>query len=105
MFLSDVTALRHIARPIGNDLYSMSSANAKTVETGDPEIDRMYNQSPVITEFAATYQPDVYKTDGDKDSNQKTLDPNEKSRAPLFSKRYFHKNKQDKDWKAENYFA
>jgi hypothetical protein len=26
--------------------------------TGDPEIDHMYNQSPIITEYAATYQND-----------------------------------------------
>ena len=107
MLLSDLSSLRYVARPQGNpqdNFLSVSSgAGHKAIDTGDPEIDRMYNQSPVITEFAATYQPDVYKTDGDKDDTNKTENGHENNKDKMFSKRYF--KGKSYEWKSENYFA
>lgn len=102
MLLSDLSALRLVARPAAMDYLSAATAT-KSVETGDPELDRMYNQSPVITEFAATYQPDVYKTEGDKEGQGKNEDGGQASKVPLFSKKFF-KGKPN-DWKAEGYFS
>ncbi len=77
MFLSDLSSLNRVTRPFATDLNLLQTSSVLSASvsggtfspvvkynTGDPEIDRLYNQSPIITEYAATYQAEIgYKND------------------------------------------
>lgn len=56
MFLSDIA--------IFNRISASAKTEAKFKDENDPEVDRLYNSSPIITESSTTYEvDDHYKTD------------------------------------------